>query len=293
MRRVLWAGAFAALGFGWMWGCTGDASSKLPLPFGTGGANSGTLSGGTQSGGTQSGGSGGSKTSGVGGGLDSVAAGSGGAGGDPFCGTKVTGTLRDFHSAHPDFEKFLGDDKNIVKADLGGDKKPVYAGNPTTATTTGKANFDQWYRDVAGVNMTFPLTIQLVDMGGGIWGYDNQTFFPLDNQGFGNEGNPHNYHFTFELHTAFIYKGFEVFEFIGDDDVWVFINNKLAINLGGVHGAESGTIDLKQNEAMLGLTSGKVVSLDLFFAERHTVDSHFKLQTTIGSFVDCGGEPPK
>jgi fibro-slime domain-containing protein len=274
------------------WACSGKAES-IQLGNAVGGGSPGS-SGAVMSG---SGGHGGAGNSGAGGsltvGVGTGSGGDGGSGGDPLCGTKLTGAVRDFHVAHPDFEKFLGTDKGIVTNTLGADKKPVYAGNPTTPTTTGKANFDQWYRDVMGVNMNIPFTIQLSDMGGGIYGYDNQLFFPIDNLGFGNEGNGHNFHFTFELHTAFIYKGFEVFEFIGDDDVFVYINGHLAVNLGGVHGADTGSIDLKANEAMLGLKLNQVASLDLFFAERHTVDSHFKVQTTIGSFVDCGGGGPK
>ncbi|MGZ3474929.1 MAG: fibro-slime domain-containing protein, partial [Polyangiales bacterium] len=77
------------------------------------------------------------------------------------------------------------------------------------------------------------------------------------------------------------------FEFTGDDDLWVYINRKLAIDLGGVHGAENGKIDLDARAGELGITKGKVYQLDFFFAERHTTESNFRIDTTL-DFVDCG-----
>ena len=81
-------------------------------------------------------------------------------------------------------------------------------------------------------------------------------FFPIDNQGWGNQGRPHNYHFTFEVHLEFAYNGGEGFTFTGDDDVWLFINGKLAIDIGGVHGAESESIDLDAHAGELGIVKG-------------------------------------
>ena len=49
------------------------------------------------------------------------------------------------------------------------------------------------------------------------------------------------------------YRGGEVFNFRGDDDVWVFINKALVVDLGGVHGAMEGRISLDT----LNLTTGK------------------------------------
>jgi fibro-slime domain-containing protein len=162
-------------------------------------------------------------------------------------------TVRDFRDTHPDFENAIGDDRGIVESQLGADGLPVYAGHPTTPTTHGREYFDQWYRDVPGVNRSTQLTLTLDRVGAGtVYRIDNDAFFPIDDQLFGNQGRPHNYHFTLELHTRFRYRGGEVLSFTGDDDLWVFINGRLAIDLGGVHGAETGMVHRNTSTAGVG-----------------------------------------
>jgi fibro-slime domain-containing protein len=201
-------------------------------------------------------------------------------------------TVRDFHKTQPDFELPLHGnvlDPGIVETTLGPDHLPVYAGNPSTPTTDGKANFDVWYRDTPGVNLTTTIDLQLTEDSKtpGLYVYANTSFFPIDNQLFGNEGLPHNYHFTLESHTAFIYRGGETFSFAGDDDMWVFINNQLAINLGGVHQSLERDVNLDEIAKPFALTVGTRYPIDLFFAERHTVDSDFTVRTTIADVGSC------
>jgi fibro-slime domain-containing protein len=209
----------------------------------------------------------------------------GGDGGEEDCDTVLLAKVRDFQSAHPDFESTIATDPGIVEFMIGADQKPVYAGNPTTPTTTGKDNFDQWYRDVAGVNQPFEIMIPLTDNMDGTYTYDNSAFFPIDGQGFGNEGNAHNYHFTLELHGEFTYEGGEVFEFTGDDDLFTFVNGRLGIDLGGVHGPLNGQIDMDAMAATLDIQVGETYTLDFFFAERHTSESNFRIDTSIACFT--------
>lgn len=196
----------------------------------------------------------------------------------------LTGTVRDFNDTHPDFESTISFDPGIVQTNLGVDGNPVYAGQAGNPTTHGQAAFDQWYNDVPGVNMSQSLAITLDNSGTGnpdVYSFSDSDFFPIDGQLFGNQGRPHNYHFTFELHSDFTYQGGEVFTFTGDDDLWVFINGQLAIDLGGVHGAMSSSVSLDAIASSFGMAVGGDYDFDLFFAERHTVASTFRIDTSI------------
>jgi fibro-slime domain-containing protein len=189
-------------------------------------------------------------------------------------------------------------DLDIVADTIGMDRKPVYK-NPTgkTFTTHGKEAFDKWYRDVLGTNfrVSYPLVFAPTPDGGhrfdseetGILvardgGPSRKMFVPIDDgtplqTPFGNQGDPHNYLFTAELHAIFTYRGGEFMECNGDDDLWVFIDGKLVVNLGGLHYPEGRSLAVDDLE----LTREKDYKLDLFYAERKGLGAVLTVGTTL------------
>ncbi len=142
--------------------------------------------------------------------------------------------------------------------------------------------------------------------------YDGDpTFFPIDDSSFDSArstasippayggdwqdeagGAEHNFHFTSEVRFWFAYDASadQLLEFTGDDDVWVFINNRLAVDLGGIHTPLDGSVNVRDVATRLDLTDGNVYEIVVFQAERQTTGSSYKL--TLSGFnaapSECG-----
>ncbi|ROR32868.1 fibro-slime domain-containing protein [Inmirania thermothiophila] len=200
----------------------------------------------------------------------------------------LTGTIRDFCAPDipgtctrlADFEGAItGVVTGMVSPTLNAAGLPDYVGGGAGATNA--ANFARWYTDAPGFNTPIPYALTLTETapGSGVFSFASSAFFPVDGMGFGNQGRSHNYHFTLHLEGQTSFRAADSFTFTGDDDLWIYVGGRLAIDLGGVHGAASKTITGADLLA-LGLEEDTLYDLDVFFAERHTVASNFNITTS-------------
>jgi fibro-slime domain-containing protein len=181
----------------------------------------------------------------------------------------------------------------------------LHANHPI-AGHAGQDPFAFWYRDTSDVNKS-KVVPTVLTLTGGAYRFESAALYPFDADGWVKAGdevaaNGHNYGFTSEVRRWFEFNGGELLTFTGDDDVWVFINGKLALDIGGVHEAANRSIRLNANGTVdckvgvegvfddlpncavpsrdLGLLAGKVYEIALFHAERHTSASNFRLALT-------------
>ena len=236
-------------------------------------------------------------------------------------------------------------------------KPNLVVDNQATTGIRGSDTFGLWYRNANTANVKYggktivvapftrTLTLTQSPPQSGNYVFDSNALFPLDDVGWGPIGTEvplcaggvtnttgfppcdtdcgtvacraHNFGFTTELRYFFQYQGGETLSFIGDDDVWVYINGKLAVDIGGLHEALAGRVVLGDDgspsgtdsdcsvhsqkalpavgtcytsaeqadkaDGRFGLTKGEVYEIVLFHAERHSADSHFKL--TLSGFL--------
>ena len=93
------------------------------------------------------------------------------------------------------------------------------------------------------------------------------------------QGVERNFYFTTEARYLFVYDGgTSTLSFYGDDDIWVFVNGMLALDLGGTHERLSGSVTISAATAgTYGLTPGNIYEIAVFHAERSPRDSNYQL----------------
>ncbi|MDR2731944.1 MAG: fibro-slime domain-containing protein, partial [Fibromonadaceae bacterium] len=91
--------------------------------------------------------------------------------------------------------------------------------------------------------------------------------------------NLHNFGFSVMGSGEFIYdaSGNDVFQFTGDDDMWIFLDGKLVVDLGGTHSAISGEINIQDHARLEGWLDSTKHALNFFYLDRQTVETNLRI----------------
>ena len=153
-------------------------------------------------------------------------------------------------------------------------------------------NFNRWFAEVEGASRFYAGEISLgYNKDSLSFEYGNNSFYPLNEVGsVSSDGNNHLFTMSFGVPFRVLKNGKETFTISADDDTWVFVNNRLVLDMGGIHDAISGEFIINEEGEVYSSVddidlaySGVKLEEDsavirIFHADRDSADSIFRIK---------------
>ena len=192
-----------------------------------------------------------------------------------------------------------GIEQGLVEFELGKDYLPVATGGRLTPNRgVSGDNFARWFKAVEGKSINYAGLLKMnYKNNGAEFSFYQEDFYPLDRAEFSNgdaaNSDGHNHLFTMNFAVPFtaLLSGEENFTITADDDTFVFVGNKLAIDMGGVHDATTGYFVIKDSGEIYTSVEGEDLAYSginveegagsivrIFHADRDSSESVFKVK---------------
>ena len=199
--------------------------------------------------------------------------------------------LNTIYQADTNMTTVTGTDKAEHQVPIYGMAVDAYKSIVLTDNGTGTYSFEAGY---SGTKKDVQYDRKSGTIYNGTNGGDESGFYPLENLGYEQPGlltatskvnnGAKNGGFTLRGESQFVYNKDSklYFTFTGDDDVYMYINGVLALDLGGAHGRNSKTVNLNDLDATkYGLKEGQVATFTFFYMERCSDASTFGIETNM------------
>lgn len=189
-------------------------------------------------------------------------------------------------------------EKGLVEYELSDEYLPVATGNGKLTPNLGLGNFDGWFEAVEGKSASYTGALKLeYQAEGAEFVFHHDEFYPLDGAEFSDgdvvnsDGHNHLWTMNFAAPFAVLGSGEESFVILADDDTFVFVGDKLVIDMGGVHDATMGRFVItEEGEVYSGvededlaytgvkLNPGDSSIVRIFHADRNSKNSVFDVR---------------
>ena len=191
-------------------------------------------------------------------------------------------------------------EKNMTSPVLDEEYLPVAIGGTMMPNRGVRGdNFKRWFSQVDGLSKSYAKVLSLkYNSATASFGYENESFYPLNDvatfdKAVNKDGN--NHLFTLNLGVPFqvLADGNEEFTIAADDDTWVYVGDKLVLDMGGIHDALTGRLKITNSGEVYSAVGGEELAFSgvklaketssvirIFHADRNSTNSVFKIRFT-------------